>query len=417
MLKRIFVLLFIMAFVGNSFSQSPDIIGQSNENDLHTITTAVPFLLITPDTRAGGMGDVGVSTSPDANSIHWNMAKLAFTESDAGVSFSYSPWLNKIVDDMNLAYLSGYKKIGDNQAISGSMRYFTLGNIVFRDENATLIQDYEPKEFALDAGYAIQLSKKISGGMAARYIYSNLTGGISANQGLEAKSGNSFAVDVSSYYMNDKIRVADYKSTLAIGLNVSNIGAKINYSSSGQRDFIPTNMRLGSSLTLHMDEYNKLTFAVEANKLLVPSTPIYDSTGTNVISGRNPNVGVASGIFGSFGDAPGVVRYLSNGDVEVESGSIFREEMREINIGSGMEYWYQDQFALRAGYFYEHATKGGRKYATVGAGVRYNVFSFDFSYLIPTQQRNPLANTLRFTLRLNFEALKGGGSTEGQKGV
>jgi len=418
MLNRFFVLFFLVSLAFSAKAQN-DILGQSNPNDLHTITTAVPFLLITPDTRAGGMGDVGVSTTADANSIHWNIAKLAFAEKNSELSLSYSPWLNKIVDDMNLAYLSAYKKIGNNQAVSGSLRYFTLGNITFTNENAQIIKDFSPTEFSIDAGYAIQLSEKLSGGLAARYVTSNLTGGISANQGLDARSGRSFAVDVAAYYVNNDVRIGDYESTLAFGMNISNIGSKMAYTSSGQRDFIPTNLRIGPSLTLNMDQYNKLTFAVEGNKLLVPSTPIYDSTGT-IISGRDPNVGVASGIFGSFTDAPGVVTQFTNGDIEVEPGSVLKEELREINLASGMEYWYQDQFALRAGYFYEHSTKGGRKYATLGAGVKYNVFSFDFSYLIPTEQRNPLANTLRFTLRLNFDNIKskgGGEGEQGQKGI
>ncbi|MFT4660918.1 MAG: hypothetical protein ACI8XB_001188 [Patiriisocius sp.] len=418
MSNRFFALLLVSVLtLSVKAQQDDDILGRSNENDLRTITTAVPFLLITPDTRAGGMGDVGVSTSADANSIHWNIAKLAFAEKDSEISFSYSPWLKKIVSDMNLAYLSGYKKIGKNQAISGSLRYFTLGDIKFTNENAQVILDFEPKEFAVDAGYALQLSDKISGGLAARYIFSNLTGGISANSSVEAKAGNSFAVDVAAYYENDDVRLGDYKSTLAFGLNISNIGAKMAYTTSGQRDFIPTNLRFGPSLTMNLDEYNKLTFAFEGNKLLVPSTPIYDSTGTGILAGRDPNVGVASGIFGSFGDAPGVVTLFENGDVEVESGSVLREELREINLATGLEYWYQDQFALRAGYFFEHSTKGGRKYATLGAGVKYNVFSFDFSYLIPTQQNNPLANTLRFTLRMNFDAVKSSGGDGEQKGI
>jgi len=421
MTSRFFALLSMVLFgTLNVHSQSPDILGQSSDTDLRTITTAVPFLMITPDTRAGGMGDAGVATSADANAVHWNIAKLAFAEKDAELSLSYSPWLNTIVDDMNLAYLSGYKKLGNNQAIGGSLRYFTLGNITFTDENATIISDFQPREFSLDAGYSIQLSEKLAGGLTARFVYSNLTGGISANQGLEAKAGRSFAVDLGVLYQNDDVRIGDYKSTIAFGANISNIGAKMAYTSSGQRDFIPTNLRLGPALTIELDKSNSLTFALEGNKLLVPSTPIYDSTGTDVIAGRDPNVGVASGIFGSFGDAPGVITQFTDGTVEVENGSVFKEEIREINVATGIEYWYLDQFALRAGYFFEHATKGGRKYATIGAGVKYNVFSFDFSYLIPTQQRNPLANTLRFTLRLNFDSIKKGKAAsdgQDQKGI
>ncbi len=251
--------------------------------------------------------------------------------------------------------------------------------------------------------------------MAARFIYSNLTGGVS-NNGGESRPGTGFAVDLSGYYTNDDIRLGEYDAILSAGFNISNIGSKMSYTSAAQRDFIPMNLRVGPALTLELDDFNTLTFTTDFNKLLVPSIPVYleDSTGVVtdangefvVASGRNPNVGIASGIFGSFSDAPGNVTQFADGTVEVEPGSVFREELREINIATGLEYWYADQFALRAGYFYEHPTKGARQYFTLGAGVKYNVFSFDFSYLIAAQQRNPLANTLRFTLKLNFAEAK-----------
>ncbi len=394
-------------------AQSGAIIGQSTDEDLNTITTAVPFLIIAPDTRSGGMGEAGVSISPDANAIHWNPAKLAFAESDFEVSLSYSPWLRNLVKDMNLAYLSGYKKLGDNQAVGGSLRFFSLGSIQFTDEQGNDIRLFEPTEFAIDGAYSIKLSERFAGGMAARFIYSNLTGGVITQSGGESRPGTAFAVDVSAYYENDDVRIGDFDAVVSAGINISNIGSKMSYTSAAERDFIPINLRMGPSLKLLLDDYNSLTFTIDANKLLVPTTPVYledenglvtDPNGNFVVaSGRDPNVGVASGMFGSFTDAPGNVTIFENGDVDVEKGSVTREELREINLATGIEYWYADQFALRGGYFYEHPTKGARKFYTLGAGVKYNVFSFDFSYLIAAQNQNPLANTLRFTLRLNMD--------------
>lgn len=405
-------------------AQTQQIIGQSDDETLKTITTAVPFLIIAPDTRSGAMGEAGVSISPDANAIHWNPAKLAFAETDFEMSLSYSPWLRKLVRDMNLAYLSGYKKLDDNQAVGASLRFFSLGSIQFTDEQGTSIRNFEPTEFAIDGAYSIKLSEKFSGGMAARFIYSNLTGGVATSSAAESKPGTAFSVDVSGYYVNDDVRLGDFDAVLSAGFNISNIGSKMSYSSAAERDFIPINLRLGPTLKLLLDDYNSLAFTVDANKLMVPSTPIYledenglvtDGSGNFVIaSGSDPNVGVASGMFGSFSDAPGNVTNFADGTVEVEKGSILKEELREINIAAGFEYWYADQFALRGGYFYEHPTKGNRKFFTLGAGVKYNVFSFDFSYLIAAQQNNPLANTLRFTLRLNMDgASKSEGSSEG----
>ncbi len=392
----------------NLHAQAQQIIGQSEDVDLKTITTAVPFLIIGPDTRAGAMGEAGVSVSPDANSIHWNPAKLAFAESDFEVSLSYSPWLRKLVRDMNLAYLSGYKKLNDNQAIGASLRFFSLGSIQFTDIQGEEIRNFEPTEFAIDGAYSIKLSERFSGGMAARFIYSNLTGGIPTSGGSESVPGTAFAVDVSGYYENDDIRLGDLDAVLSAGFNISNIGSKMSYSEAADRDFIPINLRLGPTLKLNLDEYNSIAFTVDANKLLVPSTPFYldsvDASGNLLIaSGKDPNVGVAAGMFGSFSDAPGNVTVFDDQSVSVEKGSIFKEELREINIAAGFEYWYADQFALRGGYFYEHPTKGNRKFFTLGAGVKYNVFAFDFSYLIAAQQQNPLANTIRFTLRLNMD--------------
>ncbi len=369
---------------------------------LNTITTAVPFLLIAPDSRSGALGDVGVASSPDANSMHWNVAKLAFVEKEMGVSVSYSPWLRQLVPDINLSYVSGYKKLGDNNAIGASLRYFSLGDIKFTNDIGDPIGDFNPAEFAFDVGYSQKFGDRFSGGLAIRYIYSNLTGGIDVG-GSNTQAGKSFAVDVGGYYTNDEAELFGQDAIFNVGLNISNIGAKISYTNDAVKDFIPINMRLGQSLTFVLDDYNSFSILTDVNKLLVPTPPIYATddngnplpldpvTGEQVIeSGKDPDVAIVSGIFQSFNDAPGG----------------FSEELREFNISAGLEYWYNKQFAIRAGYFNEHATKGNRKYITVGAGLKLSVFSIDFSYLISTTQQNPLANTVRFSLMFDFDAFK-----------
>ncbi len=356
-------------------------------DDLNTVPTAVPFLLISPDSRAGGMGDVGVSTKPDANNIHWNSAKLAFAEGDGGLSISYTPWLSKLVDDINLAYLSYYQSLGRNQGFGLSMRYFSLGNITFTDESGNTIGSFNPNEFAIDGGYGLKLNDYLSGGVALRYIYSNLTGGQVVN-GLQSRPGMSFAADLSMYFESEEFRLNDYDATLAVGFNVANIGNKISYTESGNRDFIPTNLRLGTTLNMEIDKFNTLSVSVEGYKLLVPTPPIYgvdSATQKDVIlAGMDPNVSLVQGMIQSFYDAPGGTP----------------EELDEIVWSTGLEYWYNQQFAFRLGYFHEAEEKGNRKYVTFGAGLRYNVFNIDFAYLVPAQAgvRSPLENTLRFSL-------------------
>lgn len=380
------------------------------EGVLNTITTAVPFLMISVDSRAGGMGDAGVAVSPDANSIHWNPAKLAFAENDGEFSMSYSPWLRNLVPDMSLAYLAGYKRLSNKRsAVGGSLRYFNLGSILFTDINGSTIRDFKPAEFAVDLAFSQKFSDNFSGGVAIRYVNSNLTGGISV-QGANSQAGQSVAADVSFYYIKDEIDMGDRSGAFALGMNISNIGAKMSYTETAAQDFIPINMRFGPSFKLDLDEYNSLTFAFDVNKLLVPTPPVFNPDSIDpvtgrlaIISGRDPNVGVAAGIFGSFTDAPGVVVQDEDGNYSVVEGTRWREEIREVNIAGGFEYWYADQFAFRGGYFWEHFTKGNRKYFTLGAGVRYNIFSLDLSYLIANQQRSPLANTLRFTLGFRFD--------------
>jgi hypothetical protein len=274
------------------------------------------------------------------------------------------------------------------------LRYFSLGDITFTDNTGNVIGQYKPNELALGTSYSRKLSRDFSIAISGRYIYSNLTGGQSAG-GTETIAGQSIAADISTFYTRP-ISIADNKSDLSFGMNISNIGNKISYTETITRDFIPINLRLGTDLTTEIDEYNKFSFAIDLNKLLVPSPPLYDENG-DMIAGKDPEVSVVSGMFQSFGDAPGEIDENGN----PVPGSIFKEEMREINISTGFEYWYANQFALRAGYFHEHDTKGGRKYLTFGSGVKYNVFALDFSYLISTSNiggSNPLANTMRFTL-------------------
>jgi len=375
------------------------IYGQECGERLNTITTAVPFLMIGPDSRSGGMGDAGVALPADANAIHWNPSKLAFAENKSEIKISISPWLRNLVPDMSLAYVAAYSKLKNKRsAIGGSLRYFNLGSITFTDVNGQVIRDFKPAEFAVDVAFAQQFSDVFSGGIALRYINSNLTGGLNVS-GANTKAGQSVAADVSFLYQKPQLELGDIDGIFAFGVNISNMGAKMSYSDAARRDFIPINLRLGPCLTMDFDKFNRLSINVDVNKLLVPTPPIYNATGDTILSGEDPTRGVAAGIIGSFSDAPGDLTT----DYEVLKGSKLREELREINFGGGFEYWYARQFAFRAGYFYEHRTKGNRQYITMGLGVRYSIFSLDFSYLIANTQRSPLANTLRFTLGFNFD--------------
>lgn len=395
--KSVSVVLLIVLTGASTFAQDKtNLLGQ-----LNTITTAVPFLMISPDARAGGMGDAGVASSADASSIHWNPSKLAFAEKNMGFGISYTPWLRQLVNDINLSYVSGYKKFANDQTIAGSLRYFSLGSIQFTDATGADIGTFNPNEFAFDVAYARKLSDNFSGGIALRYIHSNLTGGTSLPGGESTKAGNSVAADISTYYQKD-IEVSKKDAVLGLGLAITNIGAKISYTETGDKDFIPINLRLGGSLKLKLNDYNDLGFVLDINKLLVPTPPIYSDeidvlTGDQkILFGKSSDVGVPTGIFQSFSDAPGG----------------FSEEIKEFNIAGGLEYWYDKQFAFRGGYFFESALKGNRKYFTLGAGLRYSVFGLDFAYLIPSEQRNPLENTLRFTLTFNFDSNKSSDTPE-----
>lgn len=365
---------------------------QSSTSGSNYISTAVSFLTITPDSRAGGMGDVGVATSPDANSMHWNPSKFATIDGDFGISASYTPWLRELVDDMSLSYLTGYYRLDKNQVIASSLRYFSLGEILFRENADDIAIARNPNEWAFDVAYSRRLTDQLSGGIAFRYIRSDLTQSQNV-EGQETQAGNAFAADISVYYQKEFSQNRK-KMLWSWGVNISNIGSKISYTTDDEKEFIPTNLRLGSALKFELDKFNTLTVAADFNKLLVPTPSdgsIDDDDGTVVVSSESSTESVVSGIFSSFSDAPGGIS----------------EELKEIAWSLGVEYWYQDQFALRTGYYYENEDKGNRKYFTAGLGVKLNMFDLDFSYLIPSSQNNPLKNTLRFTLAANLgEILK-----------
>ncbi len=386
-MNQLFRLLLLLVLI---VALSENVLAQATTSGANTITTAVPFLSITPDSRAGGMGDAGVGLTPDVSSQHWNPAKYIFMESDMGIGLSYSPWLRNLVDDINLAYLSGYKKLDDVQAMSASLRYFALGDIIFTSEFGEIQGQQSPNEFAIDLGYSRLLSESFSGAVALRYIRSDLTGGQMVN-GVETKAGNAFAADVAFYWFKE-LRVNRKDNIFSAGINIQNIGSKISYTDGTVKDFIPTNLMLGAAYTTNLDDYNSFTFSFEANKLLVPTPPadstVYDPDGVILPAGINSDVGPIEGMIVSFHDAPGG----------------FQEEMQEINLAIGVEYWYNKQFSIRGGYFYEHENKGNRKYFTAGAGLKMNVFALDFSYLLPTQRNHPLENTLRFTLSFDIDA-------------
>lgn len=372
---------------------------------LNTITTAVPFVSITPDSRAGGMGDAGTALSGNSNSIYWNTSILNFAEDKSEISVSYTPWLRQLTNDIHLSYLSGYTRIGDRHAIAGALRFFSLGEITFTDDNGNIIRDDKPSEFEIALGYAFKTSRKTSVGINGKFIYSNLTGGLVV-AGANTKAGIAGATDISFTYFNDEMRGNKNEYTFALTLN--NIGNKIKYTDVGANapgDFLPANIKIGNVYKLNVDKYNSLSISLDVQKLLVPTPAIYENG--DLISGRSNDVGVISGMLQSFYDAPGSVEVDSQGDYiqnpdgsyRVKSGSKFKEEISEINLALGLEYWYNDLFALRTGFFYENKNKGGRQYFNFGAGVKYNKFGFDLSYLAALQRTNPLANTLRFSLR------------------
>ncbi|KIO75964.1 membrane protein [Pedobacter lusitanus] len=379
--KFLLICFFFAAEIFTLQAQTPET--QTNGSRLNSLRTAVPFLQITPDARVGGMGEAGVAIAPDANSNSINPSKMAFLDQKYGFSASYSPWLRSIASDINLGYLSGFYKIDERTTLGASLRYFSLGKIEMTDINQQDLGTYNPNEFAIDATFARRFGDSFSLGTSARYIYSNLASG-QFSTGQQSKAGKSFAMDVSAYFKKPTI-LFGYDAIVSAGANISNIGTKMSYIDGGESYFLPTNLKIGGASTFILDDYNEITIALDFNKLLVPTQPIYNQDGS-IQSGRNPDRSVPSGIFGSFSDAPGG----------------FSEEVKEINIASGLEYWYNKKFALRAGYFYESPQKGDRRYFTLGTGFKYENFNLDVSYLAATARKSPLANTLRFTLLFNF---------------
>ena len=362
-------------------------------NKLNVVTTAVPFLRISPDARTGGMGDLSVATSPDANSSFYNLAKVPFNESKAGIGVTYTPWLKDLgLNDVYLASLAGYYKFDENQALNASVRYFSLGNIQFTDNLGNDLNSFRPKEFGIDVGYSRKLSDKIGIGVGLKYIYSNLAGGAATN-GSNYKAGTAIAGDLGFYYEGKN----EIGTGWAFGAALTNLGSKIAYTDNAdQKDFIPANLGFGTTYTKVFDEQNKLSFGVDVNKLLVPTPP---AEGDQAALEEYRKQGVVNSWFSSFSDAPGGAS----------------EEVKEFQFSIGGEYWYNNQFALRTGYFWEDATKGNRKYFTMGIGIKYNIFGLNFSYLIPSGSgvnRNPLSNTLRFSLLFDLDGQNSATTTD-----
>jgi len=402
-IKVYFSLGMAILFTANSAKAQNQVVSMKDltgklAGEVNAITTMVPFLTITPDSRSAAMGDAGVALfSPDANSVSWNMSNLVFANKKSGFSLSYAPWLRQLVDDVGFSYLSGYGKLGDNIAVGGSFRYFSLGNIQFTDVDGNATGNFNPNEFAFDGGCAIKLNKNFSWGVNLRFIYSNLTGN-RAIGGIDYKAAIGGAGDM-NFTFKTEIKNGPKYDKLKVGLNIQNVGTKMTYSSKEKMDFLPTNLKLGVGYSTEIDEYNKISVYADINKLLVPTRPYYlqkfnggDSISANgekvLLAGMDPNVGVVQGMVQSFYDAPGGVK----------------EELNEIMMGGGVEYTYNDQFVGRAGVFYEAKQKGGRQYATVGFGIKYQTLTIDAAYLIPFASRHPLQNQMRFSLLFDIGA-------------
>lgn len=404
---KLFTLLLVMICTGLSVkAQSDAEIGQvlGHNLDYNVISTAVPFMSIAPDARSSAMGDIGVSTSPDVYSMHWNPAKYAFIQEDFSVGLAYSPWLRSLVNDMNIAYLAALKRVSPKATVAATLRYFSLGDINYRGLNNEDEGTYSPNEWAIDVAYSRKLGKYISGSVAGRLIYSDITQGY----GDYNKAAVSVAADIAVYYTRDVYWFNSVDANFSWGAAITNIGSKMNYNKASlEKDFIPTNLRLGPTLKIDIDDFNTFAFSVDFNKLLVPTPPVYDTImggdgAPVIVAGMDNNVGLVQGMIQSFYDAPGG----------------FSEELKEFTIGAGAEYWYNDVFTVRAGFFHEAQMKGNRRYVTLGAGLKYNVFALDISYLVPvnntaTSGQNPLENTLRFSLTFNLD--KWGDNTKLEK--
>ncbi len=377
-------LLVVLLGSGSSF------LATAQTSDLNVVTSAVPFLRISPDARAGGMGDVGIATNPDANSAFWNLAKIPFTKAKSGLSVTYTPWLKDLgLNDVYLASGTGYYKLDDQQVLSASLRYFSLGNIQFTDFAGNDLNSFRPKELGIDVGYSRKLNEKLSLGFAARYISSSLANGTVG--GVTYKTGSAVAADISLYHDGN----GKDGEGFSYGVVLSNLGSKMGYTNDAQnKDYIPANLGIGVAYTSVFDESNRITFGLDVNRLLVPTPPL--ATGNTSTDSANlagyRNKSVISSYFSSFGDAGG-----------------FGNELKKFQVSLGAEYVYNEQFAVRAGYFYEDVSQGNRKYFTAGLGLKYNVIGINLSYLIPSGQgitRNPLSNTLRFGITFDLDGSK-----------
>ncbi len=377
---------------------------------LNTITTALPFMSITPDSRAGGLGDAGTALSPSSLSIYWNTSNLIFAKEKAEIGLSYVPWLRQLTNDIHLSYLSGYSQLGDRHVVGGSLRFFSLGSITFTTDDAQIIREDKPSEYELTGAYGFKLSEKMAIGVNGKFAYSNLTGGLTVG-GIDSKPAIAGAADLSFTYFNEDAKFFGRRGNYTFGATINNIGNKVSYSSAAVRDFIPTNLKIGNAFTVEFDDFNALTWSTDIQKLLVPTPPRTVSSTNAIIAGQSSDVGTIAGMIQSFYDAPGAALKDENGDIlydddgteQIVKGSKLKEELNEIMIATGFEYWYNDLFALRAGIFYEAATKGNRQFYNAGVGLKYNAFLIDISYLGSLNGRNsPLANTLRFTMRLTL---------------
>lgn len=390
-MKKITFLTILAVLCSAAYGQyTPKGTAYTGQDYKNYISTGMPILLIAPDAVSSGMGDVGAASTPDLYSAHWNNAKFAFIDGNMGFGLTYTPWLRNLrVGDMNLFYLSGYYRINDRSTAALGLTYFTLGDIDHTDVDGNQIGVMHPNEFAVDATYALKITDDLSIGATGRYIRSDLTNGATVEDGAghtSTKAANSIAADLGLYYQKS----VDASQDIALGMLISNLGAKLSYSDDNNtKEFLPANLRIGGRYTNRIDNYNKISVLLDANKLLVPTPPLQDD---NDAWAAYKNIGVMQGVFQSFADAPGG----------------FKEEMQEVQLSVGAEYWYAETFVARAGYFFEHENKGGRQYVTIGAGLRYNIFAFDLSYLVPTTRisTSPLANTIRIGLSVEFKPAK-----------
>jgi Type IX secretion system protein PorV len=388
----IFLILFIFLSSNPVSGQQIIITSTGPQLDFNPVSHAVPFLTITPDARSGSLGDAGVATSPDINSQHWNPSKYPFIDCKWGVSISYTPWIRKLTDNINFFYAAGFYHIDNKQGISTSIRYFALGDIVFINAYGNVQGHYDPKEMAFDAAYSRILSEKLSGAITLRYIYSDLTGGAYVS-GNRTRSGKAVAADLSLFH-NSNFNLFKHNVKHTFGFDLSNMGNKIAYSDSMDKSFLPANLRLGTAFSINIAANSNVCVITDINKLLVPTPPVYsgDTLGKRtILYGKDPNVSVLLGMIRSFWDAPGIIK--ENG-----KRSVFLEELHEIMYSFGAEYWYRNKYVLRGGYFYEHESKGNRKYLTTGIGFRINAFNLDIGYIIPVYKKNPYNNTFHFTL-------------------